>query len=77
MQDAKTRLDEWRAAENRRDGLVRGSPEWQEADAEVQSAKKAFDAAFAQAYARYSEEQYQAQNPHRSAEGERRTSPTE
>ena len=77
LQDAKTRLDEWRAAENRRDGLVRGSPEWQEADAEVQSAKKAFDAAFAQAYARYSEERYQAQNPHWSAEGERRTSPTE
>ena len=77
MQDAKNRLDAWRAAEIRRDGLDRGSPEWQEADAEVQSAKKAFDAAFAQAYAKYNETRYQAQNPHWSAEIERRTSPTE
>jgi hypothetical protein len=77
LQEAKTRLDEWRAAETRRDGLVPGSPEWQTADAEVQSAKKAFDAAFAQAYARNAEERHQAQNPHWSAEGERRTSPTE
>jgi predicted secreted protein len=77
LHDAKTRLDAWRAAETRRDGLVRGSPDWQAADAEAQSAKKAFDAAFAQAYARYTEERYQARNPHWSAEGERRTSSTE
>jgi hypothetical protein len=77
LKDAKARLDAWRAAETRRDGLVRGSPEWQEADAEVRSAKQAFDAAFAPAYARYTEERYQAQNPHWSAEGKRRTFPTE
>ena len=77
MQDAKNRLDAWRAAEIRRDGLVRGSPEWQEADAEVQSAKQAFDAAFAQAYAKYAEARYQTQNPHWSAEVERSTSLTD
>jgi hypothetical protein len=32
---------------------------------------------FAQAYAQYTEERYQVQNRHWSAEGERRTSPTE
>ncbi|HEY5629559.1 MAG TPA: hypothetical protein VIR16_08620 [Candidatus Limnocylindrales bacterium] len=52
MEDVKTRLDAWRAAENRRDGLARGTTEWLVADEDVQSAKKAFDAAFAQAYAR-------------------------
>ena len=77
LQDAKNRLDAWRAAETRRDGLDRGSPEWQQADAEVQSAKKAFDAAFAQAYAKYNEARYQAQNPRSSVEVERRTSLTE
>ncbi|HEX8938835.1 MAG TPA: hypothetical protein VF763_01620 [Candidatus Limnocylindrales bacterium] len=77
MQDAKTRLDAWRAAETRRDGLVRGTPEWQEADEEVRNAKQAFDAAFAQAYAQYTEERYEAEHPRWSAHLERRTSPTE
>lgn len=77
MHDAKTGLDAWRAAETRRDGLVRGTPEWQEADEEVRNAKRAFDAAFAQAYAQYTEEQYQAEHPRRSADLERRTSPTD
>ena len=75
-------VEVWRVAKGRsriarRNGLVRGSPEWHEADAEVQSAKKAFDAAFAQAYAKYNEARYEAQNPRSSVEVERRTSLTE
>ena len=77
MRDAKTRLDAWRAAEHRRDRLACGTPEWEEADEEVRSAKQAFDAAFAQAYARYTEEWFQARNPRWSAAADRRTSQVE
>ena len=74
MKDAKARLDAWREAEHRRDGLARDTSEWQEADAEVRSAKQSFDAAFAQAYARYAEERFQGTNPRWSTEVDRRTS---
>ena len=77
MQDAKARLDAWRATEHRRDRFACGSPEWQEADEEVRRAKQAFDVAFAQAYARYTEERFQARNPRWSADTNRRTSPVE
>ena len=73
MQDAKARLDAWREAEHRRDGLACGTSEWEEADQEVRLAKQAFDAAFAQAYARYAEEQFQGQRHRWSAEVDHRT----
>ena len=74
MNDAKARLDVWREAERRREGLARDTSEWQEADELVRSAKQAFDAASAQAYARYAKERFQGQNPRWSTEMDRRTS---
>ena len=72
-QDVKLRLDAWRDAERRRDGLVTGSPEWQDAEEDVRSAAKVFHAELAQVSVRYAEEEFQARNP-LSARLARRTS---
>lgn len=53
MNDVKLRLDAWRNAERRRDGLDAASTEWRGADDEVRTANKAFHAELAQASARY------------------------
>ncbi len=74
MQNVKLRLDAWRDAERRRDGLVVGSSEWQEADEEVRGAEKAFHAELAQTSARYAEAEFQDSNPAWSAHLDRLTS---
>jgi hypothetical protein len=73
VQNVKLRLDAWRDAERRRDGLVLGSPERQEAEEDARSAAKAFHAEVAQASARYAEEAFRDRNPW-SAQLDRRTS---
>lgn len=55
MENVKLRLDEWRDAERRRDGLVLGSAEWQDAEEEAQRAATVFHAEVAQASVRYAE----------------------
>jgi hypothetical protein len=62
LQDVRTRLGAWRDAERRRDSLASDSIDWQEADAEVREAAKAFHAEVAQASARYAEEEFQNEN---------------
>jgi hypothetical protein len=62
MQNVKLRLDAWRDAERRRDGLAIGSSEWQEAEEEVRSAAKVFLAEVAQASVRYAETDFQDRN---------------
>ena len=62
MEDVKTRLDAWRDAERRRDGLAPGSAEWQDAENEARRADKAFHAELAQASARYAEAELQGPN---------------
>ena len=74
VQNVKTRLDEWRDAEHRRDRLALGSPERQEAEEQVRTAEKAFHAELAQASARYAEEEFQYPNRAWSAQVERRAS---
>ena len=74
MQNVKLLLDSWRDAERRRDGLAKGSPEWQEADEDARSAAKLFHAEVAQASARHAEEDYQNRRPW-SLQADRRTSP--
>lgn len=74
MQNVKLRLDAWRDAERRRDALERGSSEWQEADEEVRRAEKVFHAEFAQASARYAEEESETRNPRLFLQVGRRTS---
>lgn len=59
MPKVKVRLDAWRDAERRRDGLAPGSSEYQDAEDDVRSAEKAFHAEFAQASARYAEAELQ------------------
>ena len=59
MQNVKVRLDAWRDAEHRRDGLAPGSSEWQDAEDDVRSAEKAFHAELAQASTRYAEAEFQ------------------
>jgi hypothetical protein len=63
VQNVKLRLDAWRDAERRRDGLALGSSEWQEAEDDVRRAAKVFHAEVAQVSARYAEEEHQARNP--------------
>lgn len=67
MQNVRFRLDAWREAERRRDGLALGSPEWQEAEEDVRSAAKLFRAEVAQASVRYAEEEFQHRSPWLSA----------
>ena len=74
MQNVKTRLDEWREAEHRRDGLALSSPERQEAEEQVRTAERAFHAELAQASARYAEEEFQYPTRAWSAQVERRAS---
>ena len=73
MQNVKLRLDAWRDAERRRDGLALGSSEWQVAEEDVRRAATVFHAEVAQVSARYAEEEYQVRNPW-SAQLDRRTS---
>ena len=73
MQNVKLRLDAWRDAERRRDGLALGSSAWLEAEDDVRRAAKVFHAEVAQVSARYAEEEYQARNPW-SAQLDRRMS---
>ena len=73
VQNVKLRLDAWRDAERRRDGLALGCSEWQEAEEEVRSAAKAFHAELAQASVRYAEVEFQERNRW-SAQLDRRTS---
>lgn len=73
MQNVKLRLDAWRDAERRRDGLHLDSPEWQEAEEDARRARTVFHAEFAQVAARYAEAQYQARSLW-SLQWERRTS---
>lgn len=75
MQNVQVRLDAWRAAERRRDGLAPGSAGWQDAEDDVRSAEKAFHAELAQAAARYAEAEFQGRNPGRSAQLARMTEP--
>jgi hypothetical protein len=63
LQNVKLRLDAWRDAERRRDGIALGSLEWQDAEDEVRSAEKAYHAELAQASARYAEAEFQGPNP--------------
>lgn len=73
VQNVKMRLDAWRDAERRREGLALDSPEWQEAEEDVRSACKVFHAEVAQASARYAEQDFQDRSPW-SAQSDRRTS---
>ena len=52
VQNVQARLDAWRDAERRRDGLAPGSSEWRLADEEVRGLAAAYRAAVAHAYAR-------------------------
>ena len=52
VQNVQARLDAWRAAERRRDGLAPDSSEWWLADEEVRGLAAAYRAAVAQAHAR-------------------------
>ena len=63
MQNVKFRLDAWRDAERRRDGLAPGSPEWHEAEEDVRSAAKVFHAEETQESVRYAEEEFQDRKP--------------
>lgn len=74
MQNVKMRLDAWRAAAQRRDGLAPGSSEWQDAEDDVRSAERAFHAELAQASARYAEAEFQGLNRGWSAQLNPRTS---
>jgi hypothetical protein len=74
MQNVKVRLDAWREAEHRRDGLVLGSAERQEAEEQVRTAEKAFHAELAQTSARYAEQEFRSSNLGWSAQLDRRTS---
>lgn len=74
MQNVKLRLDTWRDAERRLDGLALGSSEWQEAEDDVRRARKVFHAEVAQASARYAEVEFQGRNLGWSAQLDRRTS---
>ena len=74
MQNVKVRLDAWRDAEHRRDGLALGSSEWQEAEDDVRSAEKAFHAELAQESARYAEAEFQGPNRGWSGQLDRRGS---
>jgi hypothetical protein len=62
VENVNARLDAWRAAMRGLDGLVVGSPERQEAEAELERIAKAFHAEEAQAFVRYAEEAYQGWN---------------
>ena len=62
VQDVKLRLDAWRDAERRRDGLPLDSSAWQEAEEDARRACKIFHAEVAQVSARYAEEDFQARN---------------
>ena len=73
VQNVKLRLDAWRDAERRRDGLALDSPEWQEAEEGARSAAKLFHAEVAQVSARYAEADFQARSPW-SLQLDRRTS---
>jgi hypothetical protein len=73
MHAVKLRLEAWREAEHRRDGLAPGSPEWQQADEELRNAEKAFHGEEAQEYARYAEAEFEHGHPW-SAHVDRRTS---
>ena len=74
LQNVKLRLDAWREAEHRRDGLALGTSEREEAEEEVRTAEKAFHAEVAQASARYAEVEFQDANPAWSARVDYRTS---
>ena len=63
MQDVKSRLDAWRDAEHRRDGLPLGSSEWRQAEEDVARAAKVFHAEEAQEYARYAVDAFEERNP--------------
>ncbi len=67
VQNVRLRLDAWREAERRRDGLALGSPEWQAAEEDVRSAAKLFHAEVAQVSVRYAEEEFQDRSPWLSA----------
>lgn len=56
MENVKARLDAWRDAMRRLDGLVVGTPERHEAEAELERVAKMFHAEEAQAFVRYAEE---------------------
>jgi len=73
MQNVRSRLDAWREAEHRRDGLAPGSPERQDAEDEVQSAEKAFHAELAQESARYAEAELTGSSPRWSGRVDRLT----
>ena len=63
MQNVKLRLDAWRDAERRRDGLPLDSPAWQEAEEDARRACKVFHAEVAQVSARYAETDFQGRSP--------------
>ena len=62
MENVKARLDAWRDATRRLDGLAVGSPEWQEAAAELERVAKVFHSEEARAFVRYAEEAFQDRN---------------
>jgi hypothetical protein len=63
MQNVKLRLDAWRDAERRCNGLAVDSSEWQAAEEDVRSAAKVFHAEVAQVSAQYAEAEFQDRNP--------------
>jgi hypothetical protein len=74
VQNVKSRLDAWRDAERRRDGLALGSPVRQAAEEEVRIADKTFHAELAQASAQYAEQEFRSSRPGWSAHLDRRIS---
>ena len=63
MQNVKLRLEAWRDAERRRDGLPLDTAAWQEAEEDTRRTAKLFHAEVAQASARYAEEDFQDRSP--------------
>ena len=59
MHNVKPRLDDWRDAERRRDGLAPGTSDWQAAEEDVRGAATVYQAEVAQESARYAEDESQ------------------
>jgi hypothetical protein len=77
VQNVRLRLEAWREAERRRDGLALGSPEWQEAEEDVRIAAKLVRAEVAQASVRCAEEEFHDLSPWLSATRRRSARPQE
>ncbi len=74
MQNVQARLDAWRDAERRRDGLASDSSEWQQADEEVRGLAAAYRAAVAQAYVPRPEDEFHDRKWGWAVQLDRRTS---